>query len=562
MPMQKTCQKCSQEFEITSEDLEFYKKISPKIWEKIYEIPTPTLCTDCRQQRRLTFRNEGRLYKRTCDKTWKNIISAISPDKDYIVYDKNYYITDSFEALDFWMDFNFSKTFFQKFDKLLHSVPLQNLSWWFFTENSEYINFAGKMKDCYMDFACWECEKVFYSAKTNVSKNTIDSSYCMNIENSYQVYNCIKSYNLKYCINTNNSRDSSFLINCENCENCFLSNNLVWKKYCILNKQYSKQEYFEKIKDLEQKYFSIWWKAFDEIKNKIFYKNLIMLNCQNSFWDNIENAKNCYSIFHFVWESQNSKYLENWWLICNDVYDWIWVWDNLTLSYELVDTWVNASKNYFLITCYTCQNTFYSINCHNSSNLFWCIWVRNKKYCIFNKQYTKQEYEKLVSKIIEKLKVDWEWWEFFPANISPFWYNETIAQEYFPFSKPEILEQNFNYSDYEASEPKVEKIIPGSKLPEDILKIPDDILNWAIKCEKSWKIFKIIKAELEFYRKHNLPIPKRHPDIRHLERIKFRNPRKLFDINCDKCNIDMKSTFSKNREEKVFCEKCYNKKIY
>jgi len=55
------------------------------------------LCPDCRQQRRLTWRNEGKLYQRKCDKTGKKIISAFSPDKDYIVYDKNYYITDDFE---------------------------------------------------------------------------------------------------------------------------------------------------------------------------------------------------------------------------------------------------------------------------------------------------------------------------------------------------------------------------------------------------------------------------------------------------------------------------------
>jgi len=30
-PMQKTCKKCSKIFEITKEDLEFYKKVSPKI---------------------------------------------------------------------------------------------------------------------------------------------------------------------------------------------------------------------------------------------------------------------------------------------------------------------------------------------------------------------------------------------------------------------------------------------------------------------------------------------------------------------------------------------------
>jgi len=67
--MQKTCKKCSTHFEITSSDLEFYKKISPKFDGKVFEIPTPTLCPECRQQRRLSFRNERNLYKRDCDAT-------------------------------------------------------------------------------------------------------------------------------------------------------------------------------------------------------------------------------------------------------------------------------------------------------------------------------------------------------------------------------------------------------------------------------------------------------------------------------------------------------------
>jgi hypothetical protein len=56
--MQKTCKKCSINFEITSSDLEFYKKISPKFDGKVFEIPSPTLCPECRQQRRLMWRKE------------------------------------------------------------------------------------------------------------------------------------------------------------------------------------------------------------------------------------------------------------------------------------------------------------------------------------------------------------------------------------------------------------------------------------------------------------------------------------------------------------------------
>ena len=61
--MKKSCKQCNISFEITNEDLEFYNKISPVFDWKKYEIPTPTLCPDCRQQRRFAIRNDRKLYK-------------------------------------------------------------------------------------------------------------------------------------------------------------------------------------------------------------------------------------------------------------------------------------------------------------------------------------------------------------------------------------------------------------------------------------------------------------------------------------------------------------------
>ena len=107
----------------------------------------------------------------------------------------------------------------------------------------------------------------------------------------------------------------------------------------------------------------------------------------------------------------------------------------------------------------------------------------------------------------------------------------------------------------------MKKIIPADKLPDDISKIPDDILNWAIECEVTKKPFRIIKQELDFYRKHHLPIPKRHPDQRHLDRMALRNPRKLFERKCDKCHKEMITTYAPERKEIVYCEACYNKEV-
>jgi len=121
--------------------------------------------------------------------------------------------------------------------------------------------------------------------------------------------------------------------------------------------------------------------------------------------------------------------------------------------------------------------------------------------------------------------------------MSTFPYTSSVAADYYPLDKQEGINLGYNWSDYEVPFPKVEKIIPASKLPSNIQEIPDDILNWAVECEITKKPFRIIKPELDFYRKHNLPIPKKHPDQRILEN-------------------------TPERKEVVYCEECYNQNLY
>jgi hypothetical protein len=142
-----------------------------------------------------------------------------------------------------------------------------------------------------------------------------------------------------------------------------------------------------------------------------------------------------------------------------------------------------------------------------------------------------------------------------------------VAQEYFPLNRKNAINRVFTWSDYEPEFPKVEKIIPANLLPETISEIPDDILNWAIvetsQCNVSTnRPFKVIKPELDFYRKMNLPIPHLHPDERHKNRMTLRNPRKLWKRNCMKCNEEIQTIYSPERKEIVYCEKCYLKEIY
>lgn len=97
----KVCRHCQAYFEITDKDMEFYEKVSPVFNGDRYLIPAPTLCPDCRQQRRLSFRSEKKLYKRECDLCKKAIISAHTPNKPYKIYCQDCWWSDKWDALDY-----------------------------------------------------------------------------------------------------------------------------------------------------------------------------------------------------------------------------------------------------------------------------------------------------------------------------------------------------------------------------------------------------------------------------------------------------------------------------
>ncbi len=545
----KTCKHCNSNFEITDKDLEFYDKISPIFEDKKYSIPTPTLCPNCRQQRRLSFRNERNLYKRDCDASGKSIISIYSPDKDLKVYNQEEWWSDSWNSLNYWMNFDYSKTFFSQYKELLERIPkvsIINKN----SINSPYTNLCANNNNCYLLIESSDNENCSYSYWLQESRDCIDCSFSSKCELCYNIDNCFSCYKLFNSRNCINCDSSEYLENCTNCSYCYNSKNLNWKKYFIENKRYSKEDYFSK---LEKKLL---------IKRIILpNKNLNIKASENCTWDYILNSRNCFECYH-AQDTEDSKYSVHILRNAKNIYDSDTIWLNTELIYESINTAIYSFNALFCNRCWTVNNCIYCDNCDNSSNLFWCVWLKNKQYCILNQQYTKEEYNKLVPQIIEYMKKTWEWWEFFPSSISSFWYNETVAQEYFSINKEEAKNKWFKWSDYESPKPNVEKIIPAEKLPDNIEDIPDDILNWAIKCEVTQKPFRIIKQELEFYRKHNLPIPKKHPDQRHLERIQLRNPRKLFNRKCDKCWIEMKTTYASDRKEIVYCEKCYEKEVY
>lgn len=485
------------------------------------------------------------------------MISMYPPGAPFPVYDQQEWWGDDWDAREYGQEFDFSRPFFEQFQELFQKVPrisLMNKD----HENSEYCNFCLGNKDSYLLFTSAFAEDSFH---TNRSLRMRDICDCSNITDSELCYEVIDS---DHCYG------SAWLQSCRHCQSCFLGYDLsncadcfaCWgltqAKYRIMNVQYPPAEYAEKVKALRTDMDRTRAEFFSQLRKSVHkYSDLLNVeNCSGGALSESKNARFCFEAKDledcaYVY---NATQLKNSRDVNND--------DSSELGYEVIGGDSNFQQIFSDIS-WSNHNIAYCSLCFHSHDLFGCIGMKKAECCILNKQYSKEEYGILVPRIIEHMMKTREWGEFFPTEISPFAYNGSIAQEYFPLSKDEVLKRGWRWKEKEEPDfSGVAKRIPAAKLPDDISEIPDDVLNWAIECAESKRLFMIQKAELDFYRKMNLPLPKFHPDIRHRKRLALRNPRKLWERTCSNCKTPITTPYAPDRPEIVCCEDCYLKTVY
>jgi len=555
--MNKKCTQCSAPFEVTDDDLAFYDKVSPIFNGKKELIPVPTHCPSCRLQRRLAFRNERKLYHRKCDKTGKQIISIYAPDKPYVVYEQTEWWNDDWDALEYGKPFNFTRPFFEQYDALMHSVPRLSLICEQ-SENCTYDHNTTFSKNCYLCFSCFGCEDSSYAYMMTKCNNTIDVLSVSHCERCYECVNvrgCYGSIALQNCADC---KDSILCFDCIGCTRCFGCVGLRNADLHIFNKRVTEEEY-QQHKELMQSYqaFTQAKSYFETFKLGFPQRGAFIINSENCTGDHIQHSRNVRECFE-VEDCEDSAY-------CNHV-------NNFTDSRDVYGALMGGELQYENSAAGGCNrvmgaylswhnNESYYLNyCHNSNHLFGCISLRKKQYCILNKQYTKEEYEELVPRIIAHMRETGEWGEFFPVSISPYAYNETMAMEYFPLAKTDIEAQGWRWYEEETNEQKY--MGPAPEIADDIRNIGDDICTKILRCSVTEKPYKIIPQELALYREMGIPIPRKCPDQRHKERMALRNPRRLWKRNCMKCQKEMETTYAPDRTEIIYCEDCYLSTVY
>jgi len=498
------------------------------------------------------------------------------------IYCSKCWWSDKWDAGQFSMEYDAGKSFLEQFAELMDKVP-HEAAQAKQSVNSEFSNYTMHAKDAYLSFIIFESENVLYSRFLIDCKDCVDCSLSTKCANCVRVSrggfnaDCSDSMVIEYCQNVHFTYDSIHLSDCYGCIN------LHHKKYHIFNKPYSKEEYEKEVAKLR----SLPW---EEQKKKVeaFFKTRPHRGYIHYFSNNVSGeeiyySENCKHSFlaNFVRDSAyifSASSLARSNEATHDLYDCALVAD-MSRSYEMI----GGSKSYqcrFGIINDNSVSVEYSLFCYGATNLFGCFGLRSKKYCILNKEYTKEGFNRLRKEIVKTMP---SYGEFFPVSMSPFAYNETLAQEYFPLTKKEALRKGYVWKEPEEKGYAISLL--ADQLPPRIEGVDDSILKETIACEHEGRCneqcstaFRIIPQELHLYRKMGLSLPRLCPNCRHFQRVAQRNPLALFDTHCrcggassgngvyqniashfhgtTPCPNEFKTVFP--RDIITYCRSCYN----
>ncbi len=591
----KTCQNCKQDFTIEPDDFTFYEKI---------KVPPPTWCPECRLVRRLSFMNERTFYWRNCDLCKKKMLSIYDPSYTSPVFCQECWWSDKWDPTTHGEEVDFSRPFLGQFLKLTRKVPalsLNNIS--STLENSDFVNLCSYLRNCYLMFHSDYDDNCAYSTYLEKSKDCLDIYIGHLCESSYFGNNLYQDYKVFFSSYCDECTNVWFSKNLKGCSDCFGCINLRNKKYCIFNQQYSKEEYRSKFGEFRTGSHEFVERMKGQMRNfytsypQKFMEGLQNVNCSGDSIFNSRNVRDSYEVsggeycrhcqLLFVEEDDNAY----------EAYDFTLWGSHATRMYECMGC---GNKQSDIKFCYGCwsnsarmQYSWYILT--NCEDIFGCVGLKNKQFCILNKQYTRSEYFALFPKVVKHMKEmlysdahgkKYSYGEFFPVAFSTSAYNDSMAQKHFPKDMSEALASGFAWTERDL---KIHSsTVVAANLADDIRDTDDSILDATIECEHQGTCkeqctagFRLTKSELDFYRTMNLPLPRKCHNCRHYEILSRKNPIRFYERKCmcegtksseyknqsvhfhdeDRCPNTFETSYAPDRPEIVYCEQCYNAEV-
>lgn len=428
--------------------------------------------------------------------------------------------SDEVDNCNFGQSYDFDRRFFEQFSELLQNVFYLALSRTN-AENSEYTNAAQNVKNCYLCFSVIESQDCLYCiAQYNGTDNvdcvgTYRSQFCYasrDLDGCYECHHCADCWSCQDCFGCSS---------CRSCKNCFGCAGLERREFCVFNSQYSKHDYESFVASLRLSSHSGRTNAIERCRaytSSLNFAPFRRINAEQSSGAYIFHSSDIFNSYHVI-NSQQCGHL----LMSKDSRNCWKGWDSRAELCYAAGAWngQNISYSYSMIGGEDLHYSYFLFNC---ASCFGCAMLKNKSYCIFNKQYSKSEYFALLPRIVAHMKKTGEWGSFLPPSQAPHLYNESFGAQHIE----QLPDDELARRGYRMGEPaelfSAVGGIDSSLLPDEIDEDQfDSYAGKVICCETSKQNFNLQRAEIEFYRRFSIPVPHKHWRVRLNELVDARD---------------------------------------
>lgn len=497
------------------------------------------------------------LWKNRHALTGEPLLSCVHPDSPLkVITDKEWHAADFLGT----QSINSSQSILQQLTQLVFSTPLPAT----FDNGSNRGSIGVEMidaEDCYLGFGGLGMRRLDYYSIGSNSEDCVDVTNVNDIRECTQINHCDRLYRCRYTLESYDCINGTFLFDCRNCEFCFGATNQRNKKYLFFNKQLSKEQWEDAVSRIDLCSYQVWqqqYEAFQTLmREDAIWPERFLVNCDDCQGDYLTR---CVRVHEGFWQIDSK---DCFWSPFNaeneDGYFTVWA-GRISQSYSSVCVWECQE----LRNCFGCEYSRqleYCYRCLNCEYCFGCVGLKRQRFCIFNKQYSEEEYWKLVDALKCAMLDRGEYGRFFSPACSPYGYQFAIGMLFSVYDEDELSLLGAPLFDKTASSVVEAEhgVIISTNLPDSSLDpSAASFVSKPILDPISKRLYSITPREFAFYQKHQLPLPRQHPLERLWALCKLSNA--IFPVKgqCDNCSKSL--SFHPNQtfaSRKVFCEPCY-----
>lgn len=454
------------------------------------------------------------------------------------------------------------RSFFEQWSEFSRSIPRPALTQDPKNENSAWTNCCFHSKNEYYCYNSYGAEDCLYCEYGLGYKHSCDLTGCDRLEWSYDSLLSSDCSSIFYCQRCTFSTHLFFCLSCTDCQDCFGCANLKNKKYYFLNQPLSAEEYKQRLAEIDlgdHRVVEAWrTRITQEIWGMAPRKAVTNRNSERAIGDELVDCRDVIGI--------SLTGCERTYLSFGNVDTRDSCATTSTITSERCVYSQNIEKGYenrMSSFCVSCIDVEYSELLLHCQHCFGCIGLQHKQYCIFNSQYTEEAYWKTVDELKTSMLAWGEYGEFFPYSSFFNAYNTSNADIFFPLSEQEARRLGASWFDFHAHQAKEEQRSAAriSELPFQLDETSNEFLHCSFRCEKSGRLYRIVKPELEWHREFHLALLRLHPTTRRKERALELYPVQFETTVCSSCRREIQTRIPLTRGYTLLCEYCYETRL-